>query len=44
LPSEEDFNKTMSYMERFLRGFMGIVKDMEKDSGEDGLKPNSQKT
>ncbi|TIM36361.1 MAG: hypothetical protein E5Y69_17620, partial [Mesorhizobium sp.] len=44
LPSEEDFNKTMSYMERFLRGFMGIVKDMEKDSGEDGAKPNSQKT
>jgi flagellar motility protein MotE (MotC chaperone) len=44
LPSEEDFNKTMSYMERFLRGFMGIVKDMEKDSGEDGAKPNLQKT
>ena len=33
LPSEEDFNKTMSYMERFLRGFMGIVKDMDKDDG-----------
>jgi flagellar motility protein MotE (MotC chaperone) len=31
LPSEEDFNKTMGYMERFLRGFMGIVKDMNKD-------------
>ncbi|TIR35850.1 MAG: hypothetical protein E5X07_10650 [Mesorhizobium sp.] len=44
LPSEEDFNKTMSYMERFLRSFMGIVEDMEKDSGEDGAKPNSQKT
>ncbi|RJT38829.1 hypothetical protein D3227_16385 [Mesorhizobium waimense] len=41
LPSEEDFNKTMSYMERFLRGFMGIVKDMEKD---DGAQLNSQKT
>ena len=44
LPSEEDFNKTMSYMERFLRGFMDIVKDMNKDSGEDGEKLNSQKT
>jgi flagellar motility protein MotE (MotC chaperone) len=44
LPSEEDFNKTMSYMERFLRGFMDIVKDMNKDSGEDGAKLNSQKT
>ncbi|MFK0690049.1 hypothetical protein ACFX5Q_17830 [Mesorhizobium sp. IMUNJ 23033] len=41
LPSEEDFNKTMSYMERFLRSFMGIVKDMEKD---DGAQLNSQKT
>ncbi len=38
LPSEEDFNKTMGYMERFLRSFMGIVKDMEKDE------PQPQKT
>jgi predicted nuclease with TOPRIM domain len=44
LPTEEDFNKTMSYMERFLRSFIGIVKDMEKDSGEDAAKPNPQKT
>ena len=43
LPSEEDFSKTMSYMERFLRGFMGIVKDMEKDSG-DGAQLSPQKT
>lgn len=43
LPSEEDFNKTMSYMERFMRGVMGIVKDMNKDSG-DGAKPDPQKT
>ncbi|MER8523881.1 hypothetical protein [Mesorhizobium sp. M0814] len=42
LPSEEDFNKTMGYMERFLRSFMDIVKDMDKD--EDSAKPNSQKT
>ncbi|MER8724761.1 hypothetical protein NKI19_10025 [Mesorhizobium sp. M0751] len=42
LPSEDDFNKTMGYMERFLRSFMDIVKDMDKD--EDGAKPNSQKT
>jgi flagellar motility protein MotE (MotC chaperone) len=38
LPTEEDFNRTMNYMERFLRGFMGIVKDMEKDE------PAPQKT
>jgi hypothetical protein len=43
LPSEEDFNKTMSYMERFLRSFMGIVKDLNKDdAGNDG--PSPQKT
>ena len=43
LPSEEDFDKTMSYMERFLRGFMGIVKDMEKDNG-DGAQLSPLKT
>ena len=42
LPTEEEFNKTMSYMERFVRGFMGIVKDMDKDN--DPAKPNLQKT
>ena len=31
LPTEEDFEKTMGYMERFFRRFMGIVKDFEKD-------------
>jgi hypothetical protein len=32
LPTEEDFNKTMSYMERFFRSFMGIVKDFENET------------
>ena len=32
LPTEEDFNKTMSYMERFFRSFMGIVKDFENEN------------
>ncbi len=31
LPSEEDFNKTMSYMERFFHGFMDIVKEMNRE-------------
>jgi flagellar motility protein MotE (MotC chaperone) len=44
LPSEEDFNKTMSYMERFFRTFKNIVKDMDKEGGDDGAKPNPQKT
>lgn len=30
LPTEEEFNRTMGYVERFFRSFMGIVKDMEK--------------
>jgi flagellar motility protein MotE (MotC chaperone) len=43
LPSEEEFNQTMGYMERFVRRFMGIVKDLNKDdSGEP--QPNAQKT
>ncbi|GAB1580917.1 MULTISPECIES: hypothetical protein [Phyllobacteriaceae] len=34
LPSEEEFEKTMSYMERFFRRFMDIVRSF--DSGSDG--------
>jgi hypothetical protein len=43
LPSEEEFNKTMGYMERFLRSFMGIVKDMDRDD-TGSAKPAPQKT
>ncbi|MGB3540938.1 MAG: hypothetical protein WBA42_22510 [Mesorhizobium sp.] len=43
LPSEEEFNRTIDYMERFVRGFMGIVKDMNKDEA-DAAKPAPQKT
>lgn len=35
LPSEEEFDRTMSYMERFFRGFMDIVRDNEKDVPSD---------
>ena len=31
LPSDEEFEKTMGYMERFFRGFMDIVKSFEED-------------
>ncbi|PBB78596.1 hypothetical protein CK218_24590 [Mesorhizobium sp. WSM3879] len=44
LPSEEDFNKTMSYMERFFRSFMDIVKDIDRQEGDGGTKPSPQKT
>lgn len=30
LPSEEEFEKTLGYMDRFFRNFLGIVKDFEK--------------
>lgn len=40
LPSEEEFNQTMSYMERFFRSFLGIVKDMEKDEAAPAPSPN----
>jgi hypothetical protein len=29
LPSEEEFDKTLSMMERFMRRFMGVVKEFE---------------
>lgn len=33
LPSEEEFEKTMSYMERFMRRFMGIAKSFDSEPG-----------
>jgi len=43
LPTEEDFNKTMSYMERFFRGFMAIVKDFEGENSKPA-EPGTDKT
>lgn len=34
LPSEEEFARTMGYMERFLRGFMDIVKDLDQEKDD----------
>lgn len=31
LPSEDEFEKSLGYMERFFRSFMGIVKEFERD-------------
>lgn len=33
LPSEEEFERTMGFMERFFRRFIGIVKDLEQEQG-----------
>ena len=43
LPTEEDFNKTMSYVERFFRGVIGIVKDLERENA-DPATPQADKT
>ena len=31
LPSEDEFDRTMSYMQRFFRGFLEIVKEFDRD-------------
>ena len=42
LPTEEEFEKTMSYMERFFRGFIGIVKELDEDnSGKNPAGPGA---
>lgn len=44
LPSEDEFDRTMSYMQRFFRGFLDIVKEFDRDlrgNGENGdIAPN----
>jgi hypothetical protein len=32
LPSEEEFERTMTFMERFLRRFWGVAKDLERET------------
>lgn len=44
LPTEEEFQKSMGYMERFFRSFMGIVKDMEKEDKAPQPEPAPNKT
>ncbi|ODT08927.1 MAG: hypothetical protein ABS58_00165 [Mesorhizobium sp. SCN 65-20] len=44
LPTEEEFEKTMGYMERFFRSFMGIVKDFEKEDKAGQPAPAPDKT
>ncbi|PWK64091.1 hypothetical protein [Aminobacter sp. AP02] len=44
LPTEEEFQKSMGYMERFFRSFMGIVKDMEKEDKAQQPEPAPNKT
>lgn len=34
LPSEEEFERSLSMMERFMRRFMGIARDLEHGEGD----------
>jgi hypothetical protein len=43
LTTEEDFERSLGYMERFFRSFMGIVKDFE-DEDKKSVEPGSDKT
>ncbi|HMF67871.1 MAG TPA: hypothetical protein VK602_09715 [Phyllobacterium sp.] len=43
LPSDEDFEKGLSYMERFMRRFMGIAKEFE-DKNKPANPESPQKT
>ena len=42
LPSDEEFEQTLGYMEKFLRRFMGIAQDLERDFGS--KKPDADRT
>jgi len=33
LPSDEEFEQSLGYMEKFFRRFMGVVQDLERDFG-----------
>ena len=37
--SESEFEQTMSYMERFFRRFIGIVKDLDQELRKDESEP-----
>lgn len=43
LPTEEEFNRTMGYMERFFRSFLGIVKEFEGEESRPAA-PGTNKT
>jgi hypothetical protein len=44
LPSEEEFEKSLGYMERFFRRFMDIVKDFDKNWLQNKPESEPQKT
>lgn len=41
LPTEEEFERTMGFMERFFRRFMGIVQDFQQEQGDGTAAPRA---
>lgn len=44
LPSDEDVDKTLDFMERFFRRFLGIVKDFDQEMRKDNSGTTPDKT
>jgi len=44
LPTDEQIDRTVDTMQRFLRGFMGIVKELENEADGVAPQPGEQKT
>lgn len=44
LPSDEELDRTLGFMERFFRRFVDIVKDLDKNLGKEEAPPAPQKT
>ncbi len=44
LPSDEQIDRTVETMGKFLRGFMGIMKDLDKETGGQAPSADPQKT
>src|SRR5262245_34721503 len=44
LPTEEDLERSLGYMERFVRRFMDIVRDLDKSWRQDEPESHPQKT
>ena len=44
LPSEEEFEQTLGYMERFFRRFMGLVDEFEREDKTTSPEPPADRT
>lgn len=44
LPSEEEFEQTLGYMERFFRRFMGIVEEFDREEKAPPPEPPADRT